>query len=85
MTKGCPEHESQERQGHLNMQLFFQQLFANRIGAFFGMDVFVSAVALLVFSRRDRVLEPRRKFFILVWVCPTNPNSPLPPRELQSR
>src|SRR2546425_12989810 len=33
----------------LNMPLFFQQLFANHVGAFFGMDVIVSAVALLVF------------------------------------
>ena len=33
----------------LNMPLFFQQLFANHIGAFFGMDVVVSAVALQVF------------------------------------
>jgi len=38
----------------LNMLLFFRQLFANRIGAFFGMDVFVSAVALLVFVRSER-------------------------------
>jgi len=37
----------------LNMPLFFQQLFANRIGGFFGMDVFVSAVALTVFTRRE--------------------------------
>ncbi len=37
----------------VNMHLFFQQLFANRIGAFFGMDVLVSAVALLVFSRNE--------------------------------
>jgi Terpene cyclase DEP1 len=35
----------------LNLRLFFQQLFANRVGGFFGMDVFVSAVALLVFVR----------------------------------
>jgi len=35
----------------LNLRLFLQQLFANRIGGFFGMDVFVSAVALLVFVR----------------------------------
>jgi len=35
----------------LNLRLFFQQLFANRIGGFFGMDVFVSALALLVFVR----------------------------------
>jgi hypothetical protein len=32
-----------------NMPLFFHQLFANHIGAFFGMDVFVSAAVLLVF------------------------------------
>ncbi len=37
----------------LNMPLFFQQLFANHIGAFFGMDVFVSAAALLVFVRSE--------------------------------
>ena len=37
----------------LNMALFFRQLFANRISGFFGMDVLVSAVALLVFTRRE--------------------------------
>ena len=37
----------------LNMPLFFQQLFANRIGGFFGMDVAVSSVVLLVFVRRE--------------------------------
>ena len=37
----------------LNMHLFLQQLFANRIGAFFGMDVFVSAAVLLVFMRSE--------------------------------
>jgi hypothetical protein len=37
----------------LNMPLFFRQLFANRIGGFFAMDVLVSAVALLVFTRRE--------------------------------
>jgi hypothetical protein len=38
----------------LNMRLFFEQLFANRIGGFFSMDVFVSAIALLVFARSER-------------------------------
>ena len=33
----------------LNLPLFFAQLFENRVGAFFGVDVFVSAAALLVF------------------------------------
>jgi uncharacterized protein DUF2834 len=37
----------------LNMPLFLNQLFANRISAFFGMDVFVSAAALLVFMRTE--------------------------------
>ena len=34
----------------LDPALFFAQLFENRVGAFFGMDVFVSAAALLVFA-----------------------------------
>jgi hypothetical protein len=40
-------------QNGLNMPLFFDQLFANRVSAFFGMDVFVSAVALVVFMRKE--------------------------------
>jgi hypothetical protein len=34
----------------LHLRLFFEQLFANRVGAFFGMDVLVSAVVLLAFA-----------------------------------
>ena len=37
----------------LDLPLFFRQLFENRVGAFFGMDVFVSAAALLVFARSE--------------------------------
>lgn len=33
----------------LDMPLFFSQLFQNNISAFFGMDVFVAGLALLVF------------------------------------
>jgi hypothetical protein len=33
----------------LNLSLFCQELFATRIGAFFGLDVFVSAIVLFVF------------------------------------
>lgn len=36
-----------------HMKLFVQQLFANRIGGFFGMDVLVSAVVLIFFVRRE--------------------------------
>ena len=37
----------------LNLPLFFQELFANRIGAFFGMDVLMSAVVLVVFMKAE--------------------------------
>lgn len=39
----------------MNLPLFFHQLFANRISAFFGMDVAVSAIALMIFVRRERL------------------------------
>jgi Terpene cyclase DEP1 len=43
-------------------RLFLQHLFANRISAFFALDVFVSAVVLLRFSAResDRLRLPGR-------------------------
>jgi hypothetical protein len=37
----------------LNMRLFVHELFANRISAFFGMDVLVSAVVLIGFIRGE--------------------------------
>lgn len=43
----------------LDFRLFFGQLFSNRIGGFFGLDVIVSSVVLWVFvlveSRRSSV------------------------------
>jgi hypothetical protein len=46
----------------LNLPLFARELFANRIGAFFGMDVLVSAIVLIVFMRLEssRLNVPRR-------------------------
>jgi Terpene cyclase DEP1 len=35
------------------MGLFLRELFASRIGGFFGMDVLVSAVVLIFFLRRE--------------------------------
>jgi len=35
----------------MNLPLFVRELFANRVGAFFGMDVLVSAFVLIVFMR----------------------------------
>ena len=40
-------------QNGLRMGLFVRELFANRIGGFFGMDVLVSAVVLIFFIRRE--------------------------------
>lgn len=37
----------------LPLGLFLRELFASRIGAFFGMDVLVSAVVLIFFVRRE--------------------------------
>jgi hypothetical protein len=46
----------------LNLRLFFSELFASGIGAFFAADVLISAVVLLVFavaeSRRQKMDNP---------------------------
>ena len=48
----------------LNIGLLFRQLFANRISAFFGLDVLVSAVVLVKFVR----VEGRRLGMRLLWL-----------------
>jgi hypothetical protein len=48
----------------LNMHLFVRDLFANRISAFFAMDVVVSAIALIVFIRT----EGKRLGVRLLWL-----------------
>jgi hypothetical protein len=47
----------------LDLPLLCAQLFENRVGAFFGMDVFVSAAALLVFAG----VEGRRAGLRALW------------------
>lgn len=46
----------------LDLPLFWQELLATRIGTFFGLDVFVSAIVLLVFvfaeGRRLEIPHP---------------------------
>jgi hypothetical protein len=37
----------------LRLPLMVEQLFANRIGGFFGMDVLISSVVLIVFMRAE--------------------------------
>ena len=48
----------------LNLALLFQELFATRIGAFFGLDVVVSAIVLLTFI----VTEGRRLSLAFLWL-----------------
>ena len=48
----------------LNMPLFVRDLFANRISAFFAMDVIVSAVVLISFIQ----VEGKRLGMRLLWL-----------------
>jgi hypothetical protein len=49
----------------LNFPLFFSELFSTRIGAFFGLDVIVSALVLFVF-----VAVEGRRLAIRTWWIP---------------
>jgi uncharacterized protein DUF2834 len=63
----------------LNLPLFARELFANRIGAFFGMDVVVSAVALLAFTRIESArLGIRRRWLVVIAVLTVGVSLGLP-------
>jgi hypothetical protein len=63
----------------LNLVLFAHELFSTRIGAFFGMDVLVSAVALLVFTRIESArLGIRHRWLVLVAVLTVGVSLGLP-------
>lgn len=54
----------------LPLGLLVRQLFANRISAFFGLDVLVSSVVLLVFMRIEgRRLRVRFRWLPIVGLC----------------
>ena len=48
----------------LNLSLFFRELFATRISAFFAMDVIVSAIVLIWFIQ----IEGKRLSVRLLWL-----------------
>ncbi len=48
----------------LNMELFIRDLFANRVSAFFALDVIVSAVVLISFIQ----IEGKRLAMRLLWL-----------------
>ena len=50
----------------LDMDLFIGELFATRIGAFFGFDVVVSALALFVFVFTERTAARVRHVWLTV-------------------
>ena len=53
----------------LNLPLFFTELFSTKIGGLFGLDVFVSAVVLIVFAAFEAVrLKMRDRPIILMFV-----------------
>jgi hypothetical protein len=50
--------------GGLHMKYFVQQLFANRVGGFFGLDVLVSAIVLFHFiTYEGKRLHMRTRWF----------------------
>jgi hypothetical protein len=48
----------------LDLRLFVSELFSTRIGGFFGLDVLISAVVLILFIRR----EGARRHMKLLWL-----------------
>ena len=63
----------------MNLQLFVRELFVNRISAFFGMDVLVSAVVLIVFMRVESArLSVQRRWLPVVAVLTVGVSLGLP-------
>jgi hypothetical protein len=63
----------------LNAGLLVRQLFANRISAFFGLDVMVSSAVLLVFMRVEgRRLRTRFRWLPIVALCTVGVSLALP-------
>jgi hypothetical protein len=51
----------------ISLSLLVRELFATRIGAFFGMDVLISAIAVVVFaSVEGRRLKIRSRWIVIV-------------------
>lgn len=51
----------------LNARKFFAELFSNRVSASFGMDIFVSTTALLIFALFETARLKMSKL-IFIWV-----------------
>jgi hypothetical protein len=63
----------------LDLPLFFRELFETRVGAFFGMDVVVSAAALMVFAGSEgRRVGPRAVWLVALAVVAVGVSLGLP-------
>jgi uncharacterized protein DUF2834 len=63
----------------LHLGLLFRQLFANRISAFFGLDVLVSSAVLVVFMRVEgRQLRMRFRWLPIAGLCAVGVSLALP-------
>jgi len=63
----------------LHLGLLARQLFANRISAFFGLDVLVSSAVLLVFMRVEgRLLRMRFQWLPIAGLCAVGVSLALP-------
>jgi hypothetical protein len=63
----------------LHVGLLMRQLFANRISAFFGLDVLVSSAVLLVFMRVEgKLLRMRFRWLPIVGLCAVGVSLALP-------
>jgi len=63
----------------LQLGLLARQLFVNRISAFFGLDVLVSSVVLLVFMRLEgRTLRVRSRWAPIIGLCAVGVSLALP-------
>ena len=63
----------------MNLGLVVRQLFANRISAFFGLDVLVSSAVLLVFMRVEgRQLRLRFRWLPIAALCTVGVSLALP-------
>jgi hypothetical protein len=63
----------------LSLPLFFRELFANRISAFFGIDVIVSAIVLIYFARVEGSrIGLRRWWFAVIAVLTVGVSLGLP-------
>lgn len=62
----------------LDLPLFWHQLMANRVSAFFGVDVLMSAVALFVFMRTEHSLRGFQRWLPVIAVLTVGVSLGLP-------